>query len=201
MPLLPARGRGLEPAPAKAGGEGGHTLCAAFVAAPHPDPLPTEEWGEGDAASPARLSWPSSLPRMAGSMRKRAVTAPLSPVSCVEHLGVVVQPAQQAAVARGDLQGQDLVAWRRAGHRWPRAAPRCPRRSAPRPARAAARPRGDAALGLAARGRVEPVGLVPDLQDRRRRRPPRRCRARPAPPPRRGAAPRSRGGRCRARAG
>ena len=57
-PVGPGQGRGawcpfsrrrerLEPAPAKAGGEGGHSLCAAFVAAPHPGPLPTEEWGEG----------------------------------------------------------------------------------------------------------------------------------------------------------
>ena len=38
--------------------------------------------GRGEcAASPARLSWPSSLPLMAGSMRKRAVTVPLSAVS------------------------------------------------------------------------------------------------------------------------
>ena len=57
------------------------------------------------AVSPARLSWPSSLPLMVGSMRKRGGDRAALGGLLLEHLGVVVEPAQQPALAPAGSPG------------------------------------------------------------------------------------------------
>ena len=99
-------------------------------------------------------------------MRKRAVTAPLSAVSCVQHLGVVVQPAQQAARSGGISRVRiSSLAPSRASMAASSVVDALARQRRDQHGRAVAA--AMAALRLEARRRVEPVDLVPDLQDRR----------------------------------
>ena len=102
---------------------------------------------------------------MAGSMRKRVVTVPLSAVFLAEHLGIVVEPAQQPAAACRDFQDQHLVLGAEAGvdggaqRLDPLARQGRDQHGRPICAR-------DCALGLAACAFVQPIDLVPDFQHR-----------------------------------
>ena len=152
--------------------------------------------GSDPVTPPTRRA--SAGPRACRGWRGRCgsgrVTAPLSVGLLAQHLGVVVQPAEQPALARRDLQRQDLVLGAEARIDGGEQRSRSPSPVSAETSTGARSPRGDRALGLA-RARPRPGGRPCSRPRGSAPRPrPRRCRGRPAPPPRRAPAPRSRDG-------